>query len=575
MLTVLELLKDRFKEALQKAFPESPESAVDVAESEFSDYQCNSALKLSKILKKPPVAIAEAIVANFDKKDLVESSEVKGAGFINITLLNQFLEKRLQEVDLSKRLGVPTPSKPQKMIVEYSSPNIAKEMHVGHLRSTIIGDAIARLFRFLGHDVLALNHVGDWGTQFGMLIAFIKKEHPDFLENGRAYSLSDLMAWYKASKERFDADPLFKKEAQGEVVALQGGDPTNQKVWKIICEISEKGYQEIYDLLDIHLVERGESFYNPYLADIVAFLEKKGLVTISEGAKCVFVEQFKNREGTSQPLMVQKSDGGYNYDTTDMAAIRHRIETEKADRIICVTDAGQSLHFALVYAVAEMAGIVDKSRHRLDHVPFGLVLGPDGKKFKTRSGETEKLIDLLNKAIEKAAEVLQEKKPEIPEAERKELARAIGIAAIKYADLSTHRLSDYSFSYDKMLKFEGNTAVFLLYSNVRAKSILRKSPFSLDEIAAAPFLITHLSERKLALHLLKFPDLLFSISNELLPNRLTDYLYTLSDLFNAFFRDCRVLGSPEEKNRLHLTFLTSKMFEAGLSILGIKPIEKM
>ena len=575
MQTVLDTLKTRFKEALLKAFPDAPTTALDVAESEFSDYQCNSALKLSKELKKAPQAIAEAIVTSFDKTGLVDALEIKGPGFINITLADDFLEKRLQEADNSKTLGLPLPEKPQKMVVEYSSPNIAKEMHVGHLRSTIIGDALARLFRFLGHDVLALNHVGDWGTQFGMLIAFIKKEHPDFIENGQAYSLSDLMGWYKASKERFDSDAAFKKEAQSEVVALQGGNETNKKIWKIICEVSEKGYQEIYDLLDIHLIERGESFYNPYLAQIVSFLESKGLVTLSEGAKCVFVEQFKNREGTSQPLMVQKSDGGYNYDTTDMAAIWHRLEIEKADRIICVTDAGQSLHFALVYAVANMAGLVDPKRHRLDHVPFGLVLGPDGKKFKTRSGETEKLIDLLTKAIDKAEEVLKEKKPEIEEEERKSLAAAIGIAAIKYADLSTHRLSDYSFSYDKMLRFEGNTAVFLLYSNVRAKSILRKSSFSLDAIQKAPFLITHPSERKLALHLLKFPDLLLSIANELLPNRLTDYLYTLSELFNAFFRDCRVLGSPEEKNRLHLTALSSKIFEAGLSILGIRPIDKM
>jgi len=575
MTTLLTLLQQRFKEALAKAFPEAPESAIEVADSDFSDYQFNSALKLSKILKKAPPAIAEAIIANFDKTGLVDALEVKGPGFINITLSNHFLENRLGEVDASSRLGVPLPENPQRMVVEYSSPNIAKEMHVGHLRSTIIGDALARLFRFLGHDVLALNHVGDWGTQFGMLIAFIKKDHPDFIENGSAYSLSDLMAWYKAAKVRFDEDVAFKKESQLEVVALQGGDPTNEKIWKIICDVSQKGYQEIYDLLDVHLEERGESFYNPHLPEIVEFLEKKGLVTFSEGAKCVFVEQFKNREGTAQPLMIQKSDGGYNYDTTDMAAIRHRIEVEKADRIICVTDAGQSLHFALVFAVAEMAGIVDKTRHRLDHVPFGLVLGSDGKKFKTRSGETEKLIDLLTKAIEKADTVLQEKKPEISEEERKSLAKAIGIAAIKYADLSTHRVGDYTFSYDKMLKFEGNTAVFLLYSNVRAKSILRKSGYSLEEIANAPFMVTHPAERKLALHILKFPDLLLSISDELLPNRLTDYLYNLSELFNAFFRDCRVLGSPEEKNRLHLTLLTSKIFERGLSLLGIQPIEKM
>jgi arginyl-tRNA synthetase len=575
MKTLLELLQERFEQAALRAFPELQDFKADVAESEFSDYQCNSALKLSKGLKKSPQQIATSIIDQFDKTDLVDQLEVKGPGFINVTLSNPYLEKRLEAVEKDERLGVALPSYPQRMIVEYSGPNIAKEMHVGHLRSTIIGDALARLFRFLGHDVLALNHVGDWGTQFGMLITFIKKEHPNFLENSSNYSLTDLMHWYKSSKVRFDADSDFKKRAHLEVVALQRGDPTNKRVWEVICDVSRKGYQEIYDILDVHLTERGESFYNSFLPTIVEDLEKKGLLAISDGAKCVFVEAYKNREGTPQPLMVQKSDGGYNYDTTDMAAFWHRIHVEKATRIVIVTDAGQSLHFALVAAVAEMAGILDRSKVRFDHVPFGLVLGPDGKKFKTRSGETEKLIDLLNEGVQKAEAVLAEKKGELPPEERRELAQKIGIASVKYADLSNHRMSDYQFSYDKMLRFEGNTAAFILYSNVRAKSILRKSTFSIEAIEATPIEITHPSERKLSLHLLKFPDLLLSIAEELAPNRLTDYLYTLSDLFNAFFRDCRVLGSPEEKSRLKLTLLTSKTFEKGLSILGINPVEKM
>ena len=438
-------------------------------------------------------------------------------------------------------------------------------MHVGHLRSTIIGDSLARLFEFLGHDVLRLNHIGDWGTSFGMLIAYIKEEHPHLVTGEENIPLSVLMQWYQASKKRFDAEPEFKKRSQNEVVALQSNDPINLKIWEKICEISRIGYQEIYDLLDIHLNERGESFYNPMLKEVVDDLEKKGLVTISDGAKCIFVPAHEI------PLMVQKSDGGYNYDTTDMAALLHRVNIEKAEKIIYVVDQGQALHFDLVIQSALLAGYFDPNKVHIEHVPFGLVLGTEGKKFRTRSGETEKeLMDLLLAAIDKAETIIKEKNPELTEQEVKELAHIIGLSSVKYADLSNHRAGDYQFSYDKMLRFEGNTAPYLLYAYVRTQGIARQSAKKAGKIH-----LTHPQEQLLALKLLQFHDVLKSIERELIPHKLTEYLFDLANSFNAFFRDCRVVGSEEEESRLALVALVGKTLQKGLNILGIKTVDKM
>jgi len=449
-------------------------------------------------------------------------------------------------------------------------------MHVGHLRSTIIGDCLARLFEFLGHDVLRLNHIGDWGTAFGMLIAYMKEQAPDVLTGKKDTDLTHLVGWYKASKQLFDMDPAFKKKSQLEVVALQGGDPESLKAWHIICDISSRAYQQIYDLLDVKLIERGESFYNPMLADTVADLEKKGLITISDGAKCVFVEGFQNREGNLLPLMVQKSDGGYNYDTTDMATIYHRIHDEKGDRLIYVTDSGQSVHFQMIFKVAEMAGYLDPKKVKVDHVPFGLVLGPDGKKFKTRSGDTEKLIDLLTTAIDHADKILQERSPELSEKERHHLAHALGIGAIKYADLSCNRTGDYVFSYDRMLRFEGNTAAYLMYSYVRVAGIKRKVNVNVETILKSESIrLEHPSEISLGVHLSQFGEALENVSRDLLPNRLTDYLYALAEKFNAFFRDCRVEGSPEQNSRLLLCEAVARTMKQGLDILGVQTVDRM
>ncbi len=585
MQTVVEILTQKFLEATQKIASSSLEvgSLIEVVQStqpKFGDYQFNSAMKLAKILQKTPRQIAEEILKEVDPKlngkPFISKMDIAGPGFINVAISPEYLSESVTEMIRDQRLGIPIPPKKQRIIIDFSSPNIAKEMHVGHLRSTIIGDCLARLFEFLGQDVVRLNHIGDWGTSFGMLIAYMKQEAPEVLGGKQETDLSHLVAWYRASKKRFDDDPDFKKSSQLEVVALQNGNPDSLKAWGIICAISQKEYQKIYDKLDIKIFDRGESFYNPMLADVVADMEKKGLVQLSDGAKCIFLDGFQNREGQSLPLMIQKSDGGYNYDTTDLAAIKHRIEDEKADRIIYVTDAGQSTHFQMLFKAAEKAGYLDPKKVEVDHVAFGVVLGADGKKFRTRSGETEKLIDLIQAAIDQAATILKERSPDLLEKDRQSLANALGIGAIKYADLSCHRTGDYVFSYDRMLRFEGNTAAFLMYSYVRVSGIKRKVNAKIEEVIRnTEIVLEHPSEIALGMHLRQFGESLNQMAKDLLPNRLTEYLYSLAEKFNAFYRDCTVEGSPQQNSRLLLSELTARTMQRGLDILGVKTVEKM
>jgi arginyl-tRNA synthetase len=579
MQTIQSLLCEQFRQAILAAYPHLTEIPLEVVRStqeKFGHYQCNSAMKLAKDLKQSPRAIALSIAEHFQATEMVEKLDVEGPGFINVTLKPSYLSSRIQKMLEDGRLGIDRSQRGHKVVVDFSSPNIAKEMHVGHLRSTIIGDCLARVFEFLGCDVLRLNHVGDWGTAFGMLIAYLKQHEPQVLTGEKPAALGDLVRWYQASKLAFDKDNGFKRASQQEVVQLQSGESGSRRAWEMICAISAQSYQEIYNLLDIKLIERGESFYNPMLAEVVADLEAKGLVAISDGAKCIFLEGFASRDGTTLPLMVQKSDGGYNYDTTDMAAIRHRIQDEKADRIIYVTDQGQSTHFQMIFKAAEKAGYLDPAKVRVDHVGFGLVLGPDGKKFRTRSGEVEKLIDLLQKGIEEAKKILRERDPLLQGEALEKTAQILGLGAIKYADLSSHRQSDYVFSYEKMLKFEGNTAAFIMYSYVRVGGIKRKTGVDINSlIGQAPIALQHPSEIALALHLSQFPEALDQVADELLPNRLTDYLYTLAEKFNAFFRDCRVEGSPEQNSRLLLCEATGRTLKQGLELLGIPTLERM
>ncbi len=579
MNTLLSDLTVSFSNAIHSAFPELEDTSIpiEIAQSKqdkFGHYQCNMAMRLAKHLKSNPRQVAQNIIDHVDTTTLIQSLEIAGPGFINITLNPERIAEKVKTIVRTPNLGITPPEKKDKTIVEFSSPNTAKELHVGHLRSTIIGDCLARVFEFLGHDVIRLNHIGDWGTAFGMLIAYLKESHPLILTGEEDTDLSHLVEWYKASKKKFDENPEFKKRSQLEVVALQSGQPESLKAWKIICAISRRAYQEIYDLLDIKIEERGESFYNPMLPGLIKELESKNLIELSNGAKCIFIDEFKNREGNAMPLMVQKSDGGFGYDTTDMAAMRHRAKEEKVDRIIIVTDSGQSLHFKLLHIAAVKAGYIDPKKTRFDHVPFGLVLGSDGKKFRTRSGVVEKLIDLIHTAIEKAETIMAERNPEMDPAQRKKIAKAMGIGAIKYADLSCHRTSDYTFSYERMLRFDGNTAAFLMYAYVRIAGIKRKIGVNIEENTAS-ISLQHPSEIALGVHLAQFNEALEQVAEDLLPNRLTDYLYTLSEKFNAFYRDCQVGGTPEQNSRLLLCEATARTLKQGLNLLGVQTVEQM
>ncbi|MES2211996.1 MAG: arginine--tRNA ligase [Pseudomonadota bacterium] len=578
--SVLSELRLVLGDVLKQAFPdlEDPSNWAELTRStheSFGDYQTNAALRLAKALKQSPKAIAESLAATLQHSygALFSSIEIAGPGFINLSLSPSYITGRLSQLCTDTRCGIPTPTHPQRIVVDFSSPNIAKEMHVGHLRSTIIGDCLARVLSFLGHDVLRLNHIGDWGTSFGMLIAYFESEVPDILTRADT-DLTQLLQWYRAAKQRFDADPNFKTTSQQAVVALQGGDARARAIWQKICDISEKAYQEIYAILDVTLTTRGESFYNPFLSDVIVALKDAQILETSEGAECVFLPNYTTKEGGPLPFIVQKSDGGYNYATTDLAAVRHRVQVEGANRIIYVTDAGQSLHFEMMFQVARLANFAPPSV-RLDHVPFGLVLGADGKKFKTRSGDTERLIDLLTEAVHRAEQIFQERNPELSAEERTVLAKALGINAVKYADLVNNRLHDYAFSYDRMLKFEGNTAAFLMYAYVRTHSILRKVNQATPLISCTDWVLDHPAEQKLARQLLRFHEVLESVANDLMPNRLTEYLYELSERFHEFFHHCRVAGDSAEASRAALCKVTQTVLHQGLLLLGLRPITSM
>ena len=588
-MTFSSLLKQLSIQAISQAYPKEV-ALIDpvlveitpATQEKFGHYQLNCAMKLTRLLGEGPRQIAEKIVAALkgleNASSIFAHIEIAGPGFINFTLHPHFIAQQLTLQLHDPRLGVSAIDKPLKVVIDFSSPNIAKEMHVGHLRSTIIGDCLARIFTFVGHEVLPLNHIGDWGTQFGMLIAYLKTVLPAITESTIPdVDLGDLVSWYRAAKQQFDEDPEFKKRAQQEVVALQNGQESSRHAWEHICAISRKAYQTIYDLLEVKLLERGESFYNPFLEPLIQELKQRNLLSVSEGAKCMYLEGFTNREGDKLPLILQKSDGGYNYATTDMAALKHRIQVEKGNWIIIVTDAGQSLHFQMIFEAARKAGFYDPQQVRVDHVPFGLVLKPDGKKFKTRSGDTERLIDLLQTAISIAKQKLLEHNPAISETDLIESAKVLGINAVKYADLSCNRLSDYVFSYEKMLKFEGNTAAFLLYAYVRVRSIQRKVNVNVADLLAQPASLSleEPAEIQLALLVCQFGEILESCVQDLLPNRLTDYLYRLAEKFHIFFHQCRVEGSPKQNSRIILCESVAQVLQQGMILLGLKPLERM
>jgi arginyl-tRNA synthetase len=585
MKSISDQIKSCFSEALVKAFGEEfagvDPLVVPASNPRFGDYQSNISLSLAKQLKQNPRAIAQQILDNLSIDDCCYPPEIAGAGFINITLNPAYLATLLNTIQNDPNLGVEKSTHPRRIIVDFSSPNIAKAMHVGHLRSTIIGDCIARILEFRGHDVLRLNHIGDWGTQFGMLIAYLREAYPEALTTADALDLGDLVALYKKAKIRFDEDEQFKEIARQEVVKLQTGEADSRHAWQLLCNQSRREFQLLYDLLDIKLTERGESFYNPFLPAVVEDLEKIGLLQEDAGARCVFLDGFSNKEGNPLPLIVQKSDGGYNYATTDLAALRYRLQEDKADRIIYVTDAGQANHFAQVFQVAKKAGWISE-KVEVVHVPFGLVQAEDGKKLKTRSGDTIKLKDLLDEAVNYARRDLEKRlTTEARQEDEKfiqKVAKTVGISAVKYADLSQNRTSNYIFSYDKMLGLQGNTAPYMLYAYVRVQGISRKGNIDFERLGEnARIILTEETELVLAKHLLQLTESIEEVEQELLPNRLCNYLFELSQKFNQFYDQCPVLQveEPYRTSRLILCYLTARTIELGLSLLGIEVIERM
>ena len=582
---MIDQLRNRFATALVTAFgadvAQIDPLIVPASNPKFGDYQCNVAMSLAKALKQKPRAIAEQLVDKIDLSDICEPLEIAGPGFINIRIKSDYIAQQIAKNYQDERLGVSKASFMEKVIVDFSSPNIAKEMHVGHLRSTIIGDSIARILEFRGHDVLRLNHVGDWGTQFGMLIAYLRTEKPEVLTTANAVDLGDLVALYKQAKAKFDQDSEFQETAREEVVKLQGKDTESLKAWLLLCEQSRREFEKIYQLLDIKLTERGESFYNPFLPDVIKDLETANILTEDQGAKCVFLDGFTNKQGEPLPLIVQKSDGGYNYATTDLAAIKYRTKQDQATRIIYVTDAGQANHFAQVFQVAIKAGYVP-TNVQLTHVPFGLVLSESGKKIKTRSGETIRLKDLLDEAVNKAKQDLENRLKDELRNESEEfinqVSKIVGLSAVKYADLSQNRTTDYRFSHDKMLALQGNTAPYLLYAYVRVQGISRKGNIDLDNLSTnREIIFTEESEFVLAKHLLQLDYILKEVEKDLLPNRLCLYLFELSQKFNQFYDQCPILQAEEniKLSRLILADLTAKTIKLGLSLLGIPVLERM
>lgn len=586
MVSPLPQILAQFDQALIAAF--GPEVAgtdpmlVPASNPKFGDYQANVAMSLAKPLGRKPREIAEAIVAQLDLQDICKNVAIAGPGFINLSLSPHYLETQLKLIQGSDRLGIAPDPNPQRVIIDYPSPNIAKEMHVGHLRPAVIGECFARVLEFLGHDVLKISHVGDWGTPFGMLIAHLRSAYPDALTSPEL-KLGELSSFYREAKQRFDSDPAFQDAARQSVVQLQAGDADTLKAWSLVCELSKRSYRVIYDWLDVSpdICDRGESFYNPYLADVVVALRDLGLLVENDGAQCVFLEGFTNKDGDPLPMIVQKSDGGYNYATTDLAAVRYRVTQDHGQRLIYTTDVGQSNHFAQVFQVVQRAGWVPEGVE-LVHAPFGLVLGSGGKKFKTRSGDTIPLKELLDEAIARARADLNTRLESEGRVESDEFienaARVVGIGAVKYADLSQNRNSNYIFDYDKMLALQGNTAPYMLYAYVRVQGISRKGAIDFETLGSdRPFSLSEDAELTLAKHLLQFEDTVYQVGQDLLPNRLCQYLFELSQKFNQFYDQCAVLKAeePARTSRLILCDLTARSLKLGLGLLGIRVLERM
>ncbi|WP_232522461.1 arginine--tRNA ligase [Chitinibacter sp. GC72] len=636
-MTISQLLAQRVEAALSAAGAAGAPAVIQPSgKPEFGDFQANGVMGAAKAAKTNPRELATKVVAALDLAGIADKVEIAGPGFINIHLAPAFLAQRLEVARNDETLGIIKPA-PQKVMVEYSSPNLAKEMHVGHLRSTIIGDAIARVLAFAGHDVQRCNHVGDWGTQFGMLVAYLveaelngdlsslqqdvrteeriaeinreidklssRREHDErgqvallgdaltrFEElkaeiekleasesdNLHGLELHDLEGFYRKSKQRFDEDEAFANRARDYVVKLQSGDPEVKVLWRMFVNLSLAHCDAVYKKLNVSLNRkdiRGESAYNDDLPVVVSDLRAAGLLEESQGAQVVFLPEFKNPEGEAQAMIIQKKDGGYLYATTDLAAVRYRHRTLDLKRVVYVVDARQSLHFQQLFTLSRKAGFAPADM-ALEHVAFGTMMGEDGKPFKTRSGDTVKLIELLDEAIRRAYELVNEKNPSLPDETRSRIAQAVGIGAVKYADLSKNRTSDYIFNWKAMLSFEGNTAPYLQYSYTRVASVFRKVG---EFDSSAAIVIAEPAEKQLALQLAQFDEVIAFVSDTCQPHQLCSYLFALAQQFSRFYEACPILSAEGavRDSRLAIAALTARTMKAGLSLLGIAVLEEM
>ena len=567
-------------------FPADARRAVQIdrtKDKRHGDFACNIAMMLAKPAGMAPRALAEKLIAALPDDPAVADVTIAGPGFINFFQSANSLNEQLEQALASPTLNVAAPVQPQTVVVDYSSPNLAKEMHVGHLRSTIIGDAVVRTLAFLGHTVIRQNHVGDWGTQFGMLLAYLEEQKDDGNEQqSLRQELSNLETFYRAAKQRFDDSEDFATRARALVVKLQSGDDYCLSLWREFNAVSLAHCFAVYQRLGVSLSEadvRGESAYNDDLATVVEALDQQGMLSVDQGAQCVFLPQFKNKDGEPLPVIVRKADGGYLYATSDLAALRYRAQQLNADRVLYFVDQRQALHFQQIFSVAKQAGFVEQQVD-LQHMGFGTMNGPDGRPFKTRDGGTVKLVDLLDEAEQRAYALVKDKNPTVDDDTLRHIAQAVGIGAIKYADLSKHRSSDYIFNFEGMLSFDGNTAPYLLYAYTRVVSVFRKAGLSLDDLSAldGEFTLDHDSEQRLANRLVQFSEVLSDVADKGQPHLLCSYLYDVAGLFSAFYEHCPILNHDDHAlraSRLKLAALTAKTLAQGLELLGLTPLEQM
>ena len=579
-MNIKQLLAAKTQAAMIKVgLPADTNTAVTQSTKvEFGDYQINGAMAAAKLLKTNPRALAQQLVDVLELADIADKVEIAGPGFINVTLKPDWLATQLQQAVADPRLGVSANTAPQTVVVDYSAPNLAKEMHVGHLRSTIIGDAVVRALEFWGDKVIRQNHMGDWGTQFGMLIAHLE----DKLAAGvdlETVALADLEDFYREAKKRFDDEAGFADKSRDYVVKLQGGDAHCQKLWQLFIDTSVKHSEEVYRTLNVTLGHdhiKPESAYNPMLQPIVDDLKARGIAVEDQGALVVFLHELADKEGNPSPFIIQKTGGGFLYATTDLAACQYRSHELNVDRIIIFTDARQALHFKQVELVARKAGLL-RDDTAYEHCPFGTMMGEDGKPFKTRTGGTVKLAELLEEAVVRAEAVVKGKSTELSAEEIAEVARKVGIGAVKFADLSKNRTSDYIFSWDAMLSFEGATAPYLQYAYTRVSSILRRAGIS--DSFSATLQLAELQEKQLALKVLQFEETLQQVMKDAQPNLLCNYLYELASQYMSFYEACPILKDGIEPalrdSRLMLSILVAKLLAKGLDLLGIDVMERM